>query len=629
MSKNPKPSFRKLRAYAFDPGMAIQLDTALINMTTYKIIWEELAPGPSGEYIEVIDYDPSTHTFYEPVDLDDKYLVATDGLSPSEGNPQYHQQMVYAVAMTTIKNFEKALGRPSLWAARITVDEKKHKLNYEYVQQLRIYPHALREDNAYYSPNKKALLLGYFQNSKSTELLPSGSIYACLSSDIIAHETTHALLDGMFKQYAVASNKDTFAFHEAFADVVALFQHFTIEEVLVHQITQTKGDLNTDNLLGQMAQEFGKARGNYGALRDAIGKFNEQTKLWERKVPDPSDYESETEAHARGAILVSAIFEAFISIYNNRIKDLYRIASNGTGVMPAGNLHPDLVLRLAKEASKTATHVLNMCIRALDYCPPVDINFGDYLRAIITADVDIEPEDEHNYRVAFIQAFRRRGIFPEGVTSLSVDSLRYPTPNSDDEEIKMVLKFITKNILQEYIHKISFTSDRKKIFNLNQEYQEKLHEIFKYKFRLYSELEKITSIKLKVDPANKITGMNMDKSDAGLYSFEVHRLAFCTRVTPSGDTINQIVINFMQSRKLPAEYDNIKFKGGCTLILDETIPLLKYCITKRIDDEVRMKQAQEFESQFALGIREIYSSQEYNANSVDDSSEPFCIIHNL
>jgi hypothetical protein len=30
---------------------------------------------------------------------------------PSESNPQFHQQMVYAVAMTTIQNFEKALGQ--------------------------------------------------------------------------------------------------------------------------------------------------------------------------------------------------------------------------------------------------------------------------------------------------------------------------------------------------------------------------------------------------------------------------------------------------------------------------------------------------------------------------------------
>ena len=46
-----------------------------------------------------------------------------------------------------------------------------------------------------------------------------------------------------------------------------------------------------------------------------------------------------------------------------------------------------------------------MCIRALDYCPPVDITFGEYLRAIITADCDLVEDDRLRYRVAFVEAF--------------------------------------------------------------------------------------------------------------------------------------------------------------------------------------------------------------------------------
>ena len=53
-----------------------------------------------------------------PVDLDDPRLLAQDGWAPSEGNPQFHQQMVYAVAMKTIEHFERALGRPVLWRPR-------------------------------------------------------------------------------------------------------------------------------------------------------------------------------------------------------------------------------------------------------------------------------------------------------------------------------------------------------------------------------------------------------------------------------------------------------------------------------------------------------------------------------
>mgnify|MGYP003297592189 CR=1 FL=1 len=40
-------------------------------------------------------------------------LWLQDGLAPAEGNPQFHQQMVYAVASLTIDRFERALRRAS------------------------------------------------------------------------------------------------------------------------------------------------------------------------------------------------------------------------------------------------------------------------------------------------------------------------------------------------------------------------------------------------------------------------------------------------------------------------------------------------------------------------------------
>src|SRR4051812_47845339 len=107
-TKIKKPPFRKLKAYAFDPSLSLKMDTADINSLVYKVEWEKLDPGPSGEYVEVLDFDPTINKFYTPVDLNHPFILAQDGLEPSESNPHFHQQMVYAVAMTTIKNFEKA-----------------------------------------------------------------------------------------------------------------------------------------------------------------------------------------------------------------------------------------------------------------------------------------------------------------------------------------------------------------------------------------------------------------------------------------------------------------------------------------------------------------------------------------
>ena len=115
-----RPVFRKLhRGYAFDPSLSLKMDTATINDIVYKIVWEDsLMSGPSGEYIEVISTNPTVKEFYEAVDLNDPYLLAQDGLDPSESNPQFHQQMVYAVTMLTIKNFGKSIGTKNTLVAK-------------------------------------------------------------------------------------------------------------------------------------------------------------------------------------------------------------------------------------------------------------------------------------------------------------------------------------------------------------------------------------------------------------------------------------------------------------------------------------------------------------------------------
>jgi hypothetical protein len=139
----PEPVSRDLRIFAFDPGLSAQFDTAGIGEITISVPWEKgLLPGPVGEYIEVIDADPASGVFYKPVNLNDARVLAQGGLAPSESNPQFHQQMVYAVAMTTIGHFEQALGRVALWSSHPVGDDE------QFVRRLRIYPHALRDRNA-------------------------------------------------------------------------------------------------------------------------------------------------------------------------------------------------------------------------------------------------------------------------------------------------------------------------------------------------------------------------------------------------------------------------------------------------------------------------------------------------
>jgi hypothetical protein len=654
------PAFRRLKGYAFDPSLSQQIDTADINSIIYKVIWENVEPGPKGEYIEVIDYDPTIEKFYEQVDLNNPNLLAQDGLAPSESNPLFHQQMVYAVSMLTIKNFEKALGRKILWANRKVKDYKVYE---EYVQRLRIYPHALRDANAYYSPQKKALLFGYFEANSANKmfLMPGSLVFTCLSHDIITHEITHAILDGIFPYYNEPTNPDVLAFHEAFADIIALFQHFTFPEVLKHQIAQTKGDLNNQNLLGKLAQQFGSAIGNYGSLRDAIGEYDALTKQWKVKEPNGNDYEKELEPHKRGSILVAAVFEAFLNIYKRRVADLIRISTNGSGILPEGELHPDLVNRLAIEASKTSQHVLGMCIRALDYCPPVDITFGEYLRAIITSDIDLMSDDTQNYRLAFIEAFRRRGIYPKGIKTLSEDSLKYkfePVASGNHEGLMEIITLF----LRDYRDKVIYETEREKIFLISRDFIGGTDSILGLHNRLYIkfngdiEFEKLTGLVFNYN-WNKLGIKDSKASGENNYnqrgpSFKIQNLRLLSRVGPEGNQIYQIVFSIIQRSGLvitdgkPVEFfipnddgstpnNGFEFRGGCTMIFDLGTLKLNYCIKKPLLDMQKLeigeekidenRAVQQFE--YNENINELNINEFKQHFGIRENLEPFALIH--
>jgi hypothetical protein len=634
----PRPPFRRLNTYAFDPSLSIQLENAALNSAILQVPWEHdpvrkkdiLRPGPVGEYLEIVDIDPASACAYAPVDLDDPYLLAQNGLPPSEGNPQFHQQMVYAVAMKTIGHFERALGRRALWAPRRVANASPEAPREEYVPRLRIYPHALREANAYYSPSKKALLFGYFPApTKDPRFhLPGGLVFCCLSHDVVAHETTHALLDGLHRRFDDPSNPDVLAFHEAFADICALFQHFSIPEVLRDQIAKTRGDLATDSLLAQLAQEFGNATGLHGALRNALGKYDEGSDRWKRTKPDPCLIDRTTEPHARGSLLVAAVFEAFVSIYKARSADLLRIATGGSGILPAGSPHPDLVARLASEAAKAAGHILNMCIRALDYMPPVDPTFGDYLRALITADYDLVRDDDLGYRLAMIEAFRQYGIYPLDVRSLAVGSLQWRAPLDQAFQPRVLPALDAMRALAQSQEE---TPERERLFAQQASARAALHDIL-----------------LKVEPT-LVEACGLDTARLrrdGRPLFEIHSIRPARRVGPDGQTLTDAVIEVTQGRpgyldpKAQADSDKaIKgeggppleeppdfwFRGGTTMVIDLETGAVRYAISKNVWSESRLARQRDYRS----ALSDDSARAMYFGRSGQGTGEPFAFLHRM
>ncbi len=616
--RQPPPPPRRLRVYALDPSIGKRLDSVSVHATTLSVPWDDqpltaepLRPGPVGEYLEVIDVDPASDRVYDPVDLNDKMLLAQDGWAPSEGNPQFHQQMVYAVAMTTIGHFERALGRRALWAPHNADRPGKRggTINRnEHVPRLRIYPHALRTDNAYYSPDKKALLFGYFpaDSAHGDVTTPGSTVFTCLSSDIIAHEMSHALLDGLDRRLQEASNPDVPAFHEAFADIVALFQHFTMRDLVEFEIAKTKGNLSAVTLLSGLARQFGEGSGRAGPLRD-----------YAEPAMAELDYDTTMRPHERGSILVIAVYEAFQKIVARRTEEQITLATGGSGVLPIGALHPGLVKKLAIETSRAAAQVLSMCIRALDYCPAVDITFSEYLRAIITADLDAFPDDELHYRLAFMESFQNWKLLPRDIRTTSEETIAWNMPA--DPSPRWLPKLLEKIDLS-----WDLDLDRSEIFKLNEKNRwtmwNGLRAAFKADPSLLAEFGLLPDV-----PKYGRDGKVERPARKGETTFDVFNVRPTRRVAPDGSFRTEIVAVVHQRQALPVDPANpdgrwFWFRGGATVIIDprKGREEIRYSIIKNSGSTARQERQRQ-----TAATGGSYRSLYFGSGA----AEPFALLH--
>jgi hypothetical protein len=400
---------------------------------------EELARGPLGYRVHVIDYDGSTRTLYAPLEYDSGNGYKDPFRNPSNStiltNPKFHAQNVYAIVMRTLARFEFALGRRVSWGF--------------HGHQLKVAPHAFADANAFYSEDDQALMFGYFPGRK-------GMVFSCLSHDVVAHETTHALIDGLRGRFTDPSSPDQAAFHEGFSDVVALLSVFSIRGVvetvldrniaanrkrrkggtaaLVHEDDLTDTALRESLLFGlakEMGQEMADMRGQ--ALRRSV-----------TLMPVDITGEEFQEPHRRGEILVAAVMNAFLGVIVERLKSLGRIEGKFFDRE-----------RVAEEAAESADYLLTMTIRALDYTPPVHVEFPDFLSALVTADHEIRPDDsKYRFRKHLVDSFRAYGIKPSPGTSvpdgfwlapdgeLVNDRIRFESMTRDPDE---VFRFVWEN----------------------------------------------------------------------------------------------------------------------------------------------------------------------------------------
>jgi hypothetical protein len=415
---------RTLRVIAQDPGFRKDRGGGgYIVTANAELPAEELLAGPTGYRVKVIDYDVSTDTLYaasnivigpdgQPIDA---FREAPDKLLLTD--PRFHQQNVYAIVMRTLSRFEKALGRRVAWGCD--------------GHQLHVVPHAFAEPNAFYSRADRALFFGYFRGRDGN------TIFTCLSHDVIAHETTHAILDGLRSRFFEPSSPDQAAFHEGFADIVAMLSIFSLRNIVRAMLLEARmpeeeearesdaekrdvDGLDSDTrkeaeettlidgrllepewlknsavfgLAEEMGRDLSAARGS--ALRRSVELDPEET---------PPDSPQFLEEHRRGELLAAAMLNAFLEIWVARIRK----------IGPIEGQKKDLSA-VVEAGTRVADHLLTMAIRAIDYCPPVDLSFPDYLSALLTIDSEVVPDDDaYDYRGNLLRQFGRFGIRPAG-----------------------------------------------------------------------------------------------------------------------------------------------------------------------------------------------------------------------
>ena len=532
---------RQITIIAQDPSVRVG---GKILRTKVEIPAEDLAPGPWGYRVHVVDYDSSSERLYQPVkypplknDRDgDPFEAATD--AQLLANPNFHAQNAYAIVMRILARFEFALGRRVSW-------------NF-YGHQIKVAPHAFADANAFYSERDQALMFGYFPGR-------SRMVYCCLSHDIVAHETTHALLDGLRERYTDPSSPEQAAFHEGFADIVALLSVFALPGIVATIIDLNAAGANPSQiasklltieslrkslLLGlakEMGQELPALRGD--VLRRSVKLTPSRTYIKQVEFMEP---------HRRGEILVAAVMNSFLTVWVRRLSSLGEVAP---GYLDRG--------RVVEEGAAVADYVLTMVIRALDYAPPVNLEFCDFLSAVLTSDREINPNDsKYQFRENLRTTFASYGIDPAS-KGTETDPGIWAPPEGE--------------LTYERTHFESMQRDPDEVFRFIWENRKPL--------QLY---ENAYSRVLSVRP--------------------------CLRIGPDGFALRETVAEYMQIIDLqaselkrlqiaePADMpkdQEVRLSGGGALIFDE-YGRLKFHINNRLNNRERQSQRIEYLWQYGF-----------------------------
>ena len=331
--------------------------------------------GPITPRVAVVDLDPNTEELVPGA----VYRLPTGSQTLSRYDVDRNDVMstafiqvsVFATVYRTMYLYEhpKTLGRKIRWAFD--------------GPQLLVVPRAGWMANAFYERRSRSLQFFSFESDDRV-------IHTALSRDIVAHETAHAVIDGIVPDLYDALDPQSLALHEGIADLTAMLLAFSSRRLTKAILDKTGGQITESTDFSSIGEEFGRAldpTGKSGWLRNLLNK--ETLKAY--VTPD-----LEPEEHDLSQVISGVLYEFMCELHEHIRRDL------------ATRLGLSEFSASGRALFVAARQFERMVLRGLDYLPPGEVTFADFGRAILAADQ--ASYDDDTWRASLRRKFVERAI---------------------------------------------------------------------------------------------------------------------------------------------------------------------------------------------------------------------------
>jgi len=302
------------------------------------------------------------------------------GISPVEPNafgdfvtmpdtPQFDAVHTFAVVRQTLTMYQRALSSsgaemPLPWQWNSSID----------TAPLQVFPYGLPNVmNAFYSRTQHCLKFGDFVPSGQSE-----RVFTCRSFDIVAHETGHAVLDGLKPYWLLAdAPPQTGGLHEAFGDLTAIFLALSQLDQCEAVVAQTKARLHDKTFLADIAEQFGLALGSTTGLRNADN--------------DLTLSQAGTQVHAISQVFTGGVYDV--------LADFFDLERNPALEDDAAVLH------------RVASYLRGLVLRALIGAPDIAATYADVVNEMLR--LALEDGKPESYTDSIRKQFTLREVVAE------------------------------------------------------------------------------------------------------------------------------------------------------------------------------------------------------------------------